>query len=1106
MAEKLEAILTLDDKNYTVKMKGAGKLARAFHGDVRKLNATMKKHEGALRRSASLLHTWTLTLGQARNAINNIWLVTGSWMSVLVKSSAEIENLTKLLEGMADAIDPDDRIAQAARDLEYLMETAQNSPFSVSALSDSFVKFKSVGLDPATEGMQSLVDAVAAFGGTDETLARASIAIQQMAGKGVISMEELRQQLGEAVPQAITIMAQSMGVTYGELVDQISKGTVEANAALEAMFNGFEIAYGGRAVALMDTYKGAIAGLRTAFLRLVKDSEGIQNFFESVTNSIRSMADWLGSEAAMRVANAVGDMLARIVDGFTHVVTNFEYFQGRISAVIQTVNDSRLNPDGTLFRIVGVLENIIEAIFGVQGAMSEVFTDLGLETALGMTAEEFETSVYEDRIKAQADFLDREFKGLVSYREGLSEERENIKAEYERLVEDMQILRTNSNGDHLNNVHERGSIQSSGELFRVLQSLGQSEAELAELQTKLENNQVRQEQLQERMKKNQSAGFFSLKFRLEDEKEEAQALQDQMILVNEAVSRNELITESLRGSVARLQDDIGLTDEDLQTLLNRDAGWQDVARRVDDLTLNFTELSSGEGPIADASKRIIEIQDRLKEIDDLDTNIGQVIDRETVEQSEQMFQEILDHINDATLQHSAASSEVMAEAHKQMTDQSVSSSEQRFENASKTANDFFERQMNDILSLQAVTLSALSVQGEAGQIAMALASEEFSRQMSEIERQRNSLLKGWERGVVTTTPIGGGRATKAAESALKRFRADAEEAAERLQRGLVDPFTYELPNSVENLRVRFNRLANDVSGGVWTSEMTQLFTTIGQARVADEIEKIAEATRDWETSSKGAKDAREAEARQEIQRLNNMRERLMEEGLWRVEWEQTIQDRITAVQEQAFSETPLGQFANEWKDTFENMEQWGVDTMKSVGGELSDMVVDGKANFEDLARSVLKSFLQIQINAALSAATSYISGAIGFGGGTTPASVNHSGGIIGTGGRGRQIDLSAFANAPRFHTGGVIGQEVPAILEKGEGVFTREQMKALGANLNARSGTPDVKFNLINNSGHNLDSDEQNVRFDGQAMILDVVVKAAGRPGPFRDSLKRNLK
>jgi tape measure domain-containing protein len=63
-----------------------------------------------------------------------------------------------------------------------------------------------------------MTDGVAAFGGTDDVLKRATIAIQQMSGKGVIQMEELRQQLGEAMPRAVELMARSMGVSMPQLI------------------------------------------------------------------------------------------------------------------------------------------------------------------------------------------------------------------------------------------------------------------------------------------------------------------------------------------------------------------------------------------------------------------------------------------------------------------------------------------------------------------------------------------------------------------------------------------------------------------------------------------------------------------------------------------------------------------------------------------------------------------------------------------------------------------------------------------------------------------------------------------------------------------------
>ncbi|ODM77798.1 hypothetical protein [Bradyrhizobium elkanii] len=58
----------------------------------------------------------------------------------------------------------------------------------------------------------------------------------------------------------------------------------------------------------------------------------------------------------------------------------------------------------------------------------------------------------------------------------------------------------------------------------------------------------------------------------------------------------------------------------------------------------------------------------------------------------------------------------------------------------------------------------------------------------------------------------------------------------------------------------------------------------------------------------------------------------------------------------------------------------------------------------------------------------------------------HTGGIIGSEPTSlRYVHAANFNGAPRFHTGGIAGDEVPIIAKKGEGVFTPGQMAALGA-------------------------------------------------------------
>ena len=87
----------------------------------------------------------------------------------------------------------------------------------------------------------------------------------------------------------------------------------------------------------------------------------------------------------------------------------------------------------------------------------------------------------------------------------------------------------------------------------------------------------------------------------------------------------------------------------------------------------------------------------------------------------------------------------------------------------------------------------------------------------------------------------------------------------------------------------------------------------------------------------------------------------------------------------------------------------------------------------------------------------------GSGGSSNPTAVQiaHSGAIAGGAGPRRMVDASIFANAPRFHEGTVLPGEQAAILKDGEGVFTPEQMAALGP-----GGDP-VRIEIIDQRGAN---------------------------------------
>ena len=82
-------------------------------------------------------------------------------------------------------------------------------------------------------------------------------------------------------------------------------------------------------------------------------------------------------------------------------------------------------------------------------------------------------------------------------------------------------------------------------------------------------------------------------------------------------------------------------------------------------------------------------------------------------------------------------------------------------------------------------------------------------------------------------------------------------------------------------------------------------------------------------------------------------------------------------------------------------------------------------------------------------------------------------------------DLARIAGAPRYHRGGLAGQlradEIPAILRRGEGVFTREQMAALSP------APPPVHIEIVNQGGP-LREVGNEVRFDAGRMFISLAV------------------
>ena len=162
---------------------------------------------------------------------------------------------------------------------------------------------------------------------------------------------------------------------------------------------------------------------------------------------------------------------------------------------------------------------------------------------------------------------------------------------------------------------------------------------------------------------------------------------------------------------------------------------------------------------------------------------------------------------------------------------------------------------------------------------------------------------------------------------------------------------------------------------------------------------------------------------------------------------------------------------NAVKNAFSNMEN-----------TLVSFVTTGKISFSDFANSIISDMMQIAIRQSITMPLlTGISSYLGF-------AMAHSGGVVGADNlASKAVNPAVFIGAPKFHSGGLVGDEVPIIAKRGETIFTKGQMQALGGELNRKTPV-NVNVNVHNNASGTKAYATSNQDNDGNVSI-DVIVE-----------------
>lgn len=230
-----------------------------------------------------------------------------------VQSMIELSRArTRLATSLGSEASADNLLASTRKEADTLGLSLRTARDQISQLSAATKGTPLSGI--ATELSQNLNKAGAALQVDPENQKNAARALAQIAGKGVLSQEEIRQQLGEAIPGVTALLAEAYGVSISKLNKMIESGNLQAVEALPLLSKALDLEFDQEALRASETtlasfvnrvqnsvLKGqeALGGFALKFAPAVKPLLGL---FDLVTSNIEILAVLMAGKFATSLA------------------------------------------------------------------------------------------------------------------------------------------------------------------------------------------------------------------------------------------------------------------------------------------------------------------------------------------------------------------------------------------------------------------------------------------------------------------------------------------------------------------------------------------------------------------------------------------------------------------------------------------------------------------------------------------------------------------------------------------------------------------------------------------------------------------------------------
>jgi tape measure domain-containing protein len=228
-------------------LRGKFKAAEIGSKEFRKLQAEIRKTEQELSKvDQTLGSTFKQRAGGFGGGLLGALGVgagigAGAAVGGFIKSSidqaVELENITRKLSNTLGQ-------QGAGAALNFTSGLAKDLGLNFKELSNAFASFTAaataanVPLETQKDLFAAVSKAGQALGLSNDEINGSLLALQQVASKGTVSMEELRGQLGERLPIALSAAAKGLGLNQQQLIKLVESGKLTADQFFPALTKG----------------------------------------------------------------------------------------------------------------------------------------------------------------------------------------------------------------------------------------------------------------------------------------------------------------------------------------------------------------------------------------------------------------------------------------------------------------------------------------------------------------------------------------------------------------------------------------------------------------------------------------------------------------------------------------------------------------------------------------------------------------------------------------------------------------------------------------------------------------------------------------------------